>query len=437
MNRYIFKSKLGVEILQYLIKSLIITFVISNLLFGFSIIISNIINQHNSEQSINYIKTVKQEFEEFIEQEKVKSDDIILIDTWIKRYHNINLVLIQDNKIIYASNSDTEINFMSNDELEFDFDEVMTFSIPFNDKVVITFISNDGGYSWIIIFLSLMNIVLSIIIFIYVFLRAIKNKVDYIKEIESGIKILESGDLDTTIHQIGNDELTSLAITINNMSTAMKERIDGEQRAQEANKLLITNISHDIRSPLTPIIGYLTILKENKNLSLEQKNKYLDTALLKAEQLKERTNMLFEYALLYSNQKQLNKVKVNARTVLEQFVFESTIALNNSDFETETNISINEFLEIKIDVQEISRVFDNTISNILKYGSNKFPIVFKVFTENNSVKVKISNHINENNIKVSTNLGNNICKNLLSLHQGKFEIKEEDNIYEVEITLII
>ncbi|ONI38346.1 hypothetical protein AN639_01870 [Candidatus Epulonipiscium fishelsonii] len=428
------KSKLGIEILKYLMKSLITTLVISGLLFSISIIINQKHIVASKDKTLDYIKFVKNKFETFIVQENVKSTDIEKINDWIEEYTNIELVLMQDNKILYSTEG-AEIHISNEDELELDFKkEVMMFSIPFYDENIVTFFLKEEDFSWAIV-INICNSIISILIFITLFLNKIKNKVDYIEEIEKGIKILESGDLENKISQIGNDELANLVKSINNMSVAMKEKIEGEQQAQEANKLLITNISHDIRTPLTPIIGYLTILKTNKDLSEEQKDKFLDTALAKSEQLKERTSMLFEYALLYSNQKQLNKVKVNAKELIEQFIFESTITLNNNNFKVETNIDIEEVFEINIDVNELNRVFDNAISNILKYGDNNFVVIFKASNIDDKLNITLSNHINYDKESISTGLGNNICKSLVNLHGGIFEAKRIDNIYDVYISL--
>ncbi|ONI45403.1 hypothetical protein AN640_04610 [Candidatus Epulonipiscium fishelsonii] len=145
--------------------------------------------------------------------------------------------------------------------------------------------------------------------------------------------------------------------------------------------------------------------------------------------------MLFEYALLYSNQKQLNKIKVNAKELIEQFIFESTITLSNNNFTIETNIDIEEAFEINIDVNELNRVFDNAISNILKYGDNDFAVIFKSLNIDNKLNITISNHINYDIESISTGLGINICKSLINLHGGIFETKNIDNTYEVYISL--
>ncbi|OON93602.1 MAG: hypothetical protein ATN32_08830 [Candidatus Epulonipiscium fishelsonii] len=145
--------------------------------------------------------------------------------------------------------------------------------------------------------------------------------------------------------------------------------------------------------------------------------------------------MLFEYALLYSNQKQLNKIKVNAKELIEQFIFESTITLSNNNFKIETNIDIEEAFEINIDVNELNRVFDNAISNILKYGDNDFAVIFKSLNIDNKLNITISNHINYDIESISTGLGINICKSLINLHGGIFETKNIDNTYEVYISL--
>ena len=415
---------------------------------------SQVEDNHMKAMNIE-MKNIREDFVEFTKEESIKSTDYDKIYEWVKSRENIELKLIRDNKIIYHSDDDEFLVYNTekdNKESTNSFDEInsgpykiemdgegaeIIFSSELIDGEIVGIIKEYKDYIWFDV-LTALSVIFSIVLFIGIFLYLLREKIKYIKEIEESIKILESGNLNHQIPQIGNDELQNLASNINKMSEAMKERIEGEAKAQEASKNLITDISHDIRTPLTPIIGYLTILKENKNISEEEKDKYIDLVLSKANQLRERTNMLFDYALLYSNQKSLERITINAKDLLEQLIFEHSCILERNEFKVDYINNQNQNVQINVDVNEINRIFDNITSNIIKYADKSYPISIEVILENENIKIKIQNNINKTESKrESTKLGINICENIMKLHEGKFSVYINEDIYTVEIDIPI
>ena len=415
---------------------------------------SQVEDNHMKAMNIE-MKNIREDFVEFTKEESIKSTDYDKIYEWVKSRENIELKLIRDNKIIYHSDDDEFLVYNTekdNKESTNSFDEInsgpykiemdgegaeIIFSSELIDGEIVGIIKEDKDYIWFDV-LTALSVIFSIVLFIGIFLYLLREKIKYIKEIEESIKILESGNLNHQIPQIGNDELQNLASNINKMSEAMKERIEGEAKAQEASKNLITDISHDIRTPLTPIIGYLTILKDNKNISEEEKDKYIDLVLSKANQLRERTNMLFDYALLYSNQKSLERITINAKDLLEQLIFEHSCILERNEFKVDCINNQNQNVQINVDVNELNRIFDNITSNIIKYADKSYPISIEVILENENIKIKIQNNINKTESKrESTKLGINICENIMKLHEGKFSVYINEDIYTVEIDIPI
>jgi len=290
--------------------------------------------------------------------------------------------------------------------------------------------------SWVISLLLAFDVFLTALYFM------LKNKLNYVLKIERGIGILESGSLAHEIPVEGNDELARLASSVNLLSRSIRERIDSEQKAIQANRQIIGDLSHDIRTPLTVGMGYLTLLLEKNDLSEQERREYLSLALKKAEQIKERTRALLEFATLTSGQLPVNKTIVDVRTITEQLKMElSAFGELNAEDLIPAGTAING------DVGLLERLFDNLLSNLRKYGDQNEQVSFRALLDDGHIKnvqIEIKNTI-KNAIKSSLevknessfSLGLKICACILELHGGRFETfaDENENTFRVRIFL--
>ncbi|MCS4475053.1 HAMP domain-containing protein [Clostridium botulinum] len=116
---------------------------------------------------------------------------------------------------------------------------------------------------------SVSAFLLAVIVFIFGFLFITKRKMNYIEEISKGLLQISKGNLDYRVKRVGNDELALLADNINYMAKELTDKIEKERKIEKAKNDLITNVSHDLRTPLTSIMGYLGLIKE-KNLKVKK-----------------------------------------------------------------------------------------------------------------------------------------------------------------------
>lgn len=126
---------------------------------------------------------------------------------------------------------------------------------------------------------------LAVIVFIFGFLFITKRKMNYIEEISKGLLQISKGNLDYRVKRVGNDELALLADNINYMAKELTDKIEKERKIEKAKNDLITNVSHDLRTPLTSIMGYLGLIKE-KFKSEKELMEYASVAYTKSEKLK-------------------------------------------------------------------------------------------------------------------------------------------------------
>ena len=142
----------------------------------------------------------------------------------------------------------------------------------------------------------------------------------YLDEIASGFKNYCKWRFKSSYEERGSDEIRNLASNINYMAEEVNRKIEAERKAEKTKADLITNVSHDLRTPLTSIMGYIGLIKDGRYENEETMKEYLDVSFNKAEKLKGLIEDLFEYTKLDNGGIKLNKSKVN----LTEFLFQLT-----------------------------------------------------------------------------------------------------------------
>ena len=161
-------------------------------------------------------------------------------------------------------------------------------------------------------------VLLGIAVFLLVFTLFVNKKVKYIKFLSSEVKVIKDEDFGKTIEVRGQDELAELCSSINNMSLELREKIDNEKKIEQNKNELITNVSHDLRTPLTSILGYVDLLKQNGFEDKEKFVEYISIIDERSKSLNTLINELFEYTKLNSHDIKLNYSTVEIGSLVEQ-----------------------------------------------------------------------------------------------------------------------
>lgn len=301
----------------------------------------------------------------------------------------------------------------------------------------------------------IIRILFPIIIVLIIEYLIIRRKVKQLIYITDGIVTMSNENLEYSLELNSNDEFGILSHEINKMSSNLKIKIDNERNMYKLKNELIANISHDLRTPLTSLIGYMEIAK-NLDLKLEEKNGYIKKSLEKAERIKILICELFEYLKLESGEVTINKIPINIIEMLEQTIGEySNLAYNNyldivklyEEFEIITNIDGNIMI----------RVFENLLDNTIKYSKKNTKIYIDVINDDDGyVTITLENTMEEiieydsdilferfyrgdksRNQKISgSGLGLFISKSIVDLHGGKIHIETEGHRFKVYIKLL-
>lgn len=285
---------------------------------------------------------------------------------------------------------------------------------------------------------SSLAIFLTLIVFIVSFVAITNKKMKYLDEIASGLKIIASGNLNYRIQEKGTDEIKNIAYNINYMAKEIGEKIHSERVAEQTKAELITNVSHDLRTPLTSVMGYLGLVIQKRYKDEEEMKEYLSIAFSKAERLKLLIEDLFEYTKLNNNGISLSKTQVNLSEFLSQLIEELTPLLDEhkltvyKKFETEKLI-------VSVDTSKMLRVFENLLTNAIKYSYKPGEILVGIYEKDGKAIILFRNkgdHIQKekteklfdrfyrvdesrNTDTGGSGLGLAISKNIVELHNGK------------------
>ena len=131
----------------------------------------------------------------------------------------------------------------------------------------------------------ILYVLIGIGIFATVFLLLQGQSMSYITKISSAMRNISEGDLNTTVEVIGDDEFSDMAVNLNRMVEEIRELMDKERESERTKNELITNVAHDLRTPLTSIIGYLELLSGPVSMDQDMQKKYIDITYTKAKRL--------------------------------------------------------------------------------------------------------------------------------------------------------
>ena len=224
----------------------------------------------------------------------------------------------------------------------------------------------------------LFSLFLSVGLFLLILLFFINQKMKQVVLLKREILRMSAGDLSTPVASSGVDEIGVLSRELDHLRLTLNQNIRQEQEAHQSNRELIAALSHDLRTPLTVLHGYLDILQLNRNPDMQ--STYVNRCLQKTDDIRRLTDRMFEYALVYdaSEPEQIQILPVSLSQILGLFR-EQMDFLELAGFHTEMHfpdadaydITSPDTLTIQADPELCKRILNNLFSNILKYGSKQ------------------------------------------------------------------
>ena len=293
----------------------------------------------------------------------------------------------------------------------------------------------------------LIGIILTII-YIVIFIK----ELIYLDKIIIGSKAATEGKLNCNIEEKGRGHLRELAHDINNIRDGLRKSIESEIKSENMKTELITNVSHDLKTPLTSIINYIDLLKR-ENIESETAKDYINILDKKSQRLKVLIDDLFEASKATSGAMELNITKIDIVQLLKQSLGENDERFKNSNLSVKLDIPDTKIF-INGDGQRLYRVFENLISNIVKYSLSNTRVYIQMYVDDENKVVIIMRNISAYELDFCANeitnrfkrgdssrstegsgLGLAIAKSIVELHGGKFNIEVDGDLFKSIIRL--
>lgn len=319
-------------------------------------------------------------------------------------------------------------------------DESLVNGIYFLKKTM-TFAGGYHLWSWQNTFIILMGVG-DIVVLYWRLIRRYHQM--QLRHVILELHYIASGHFDHRINFRVRPDLQRVVDSINSLVDSTVHSINEERAIEQSKDELITNVSHDIRTPLTSIIGYLGLLKSGV-ASPEDQQKYVDIAYTKAEQMKSLANDLFEYTTLKSTK--LNLTSLHIYSMLEQVAAGFELEAEKKGIEIKIEARPKD-LTIRADAEKLVRVYNNLISNALKYGIgatqiklvanlvNKREVELRVENNGEPIPKKSLKKIFDRFYRVETSrntktggtgLGLSITEGVVDLHHGTIRCESDKN----------
>ena len=288
-------------------------------------------------------------------------------------------------------------------------------------------------------------------VFLIVLRLYLKGFTKYFNEINGGINALkEENSKDIVL----SSELAVTEKTINTIKHTLEQQKSAAKAAEQRKNDLVVYLAHDLKTPLTSVIGYLTLLRDEGQISEELRAKYVAIALEKAERLEDLINEFFEITRFNLSNIMLEYSMVNITRMLEQLVFEFKPMLAEKKLKCVLTAEPNKM--IRCDVDKMQRVFDNLLRNAVNYSFENTEISIVVTQDESMVHIRFANHGNtiskeklerifEQFYRLDTSrhtgnggagLGLAIAKEIVMLHGGTITARSEDETIEFEVTIV-
>ncbi|OTA75111.1 two-component sensor histidine kinase [Limosilactobacillus reuteri] len=242
--------------------------------------------------------------------------------------------------------------------------------------------------------------------------------------------------------------------SVNALVDSAVRSMDDERKIEKSKDELITNVSHDLRTPLTSIIGYLGLIEDKQYRSEEDILKYTHTAYEKAKQMKTLVDDLFEYTKVQQHGAPVNIMKIDLNQLIEQLTVSFELEAQHRGIEITSSVIPNPLM-IEADPEKLGRVFNNLVSNAFKYGNGASYIRIDARQENDMVVVKVANdgtpipekaldHLFERFYRAEasrsratggTGLGLAIVKSIVDLHHGSVKVTSNEDETAFIVTL--
>jgi signal transduction histidine kinase len=377
-------------------------------------------------------------FREYVLTEQLASTDVNAVGLWNRDHRTVNLTIYGRNTTVSSTPDGAEL--LGNESgiiirSELNRQLALEYPVNFTDGVFpVALLDTSRGMAGAAVNLSAFA--LSALMFLLTVLLYDQHITRSVQTLSRQVRQVSRGDLQKQITPQTADEIGQLALDVDAMRLSIIDKLQREEDAWRANSQLITAISHDVRTPLTALLGYLEIVSD-ESISPAERSAYLEICKNNALRLKSLTDELFGFFLVFGKPTpDQNPEEFDAATLLDQVLLEHIMDLTQRGFEVTPQSDGTIQGRLQVDLNHFRRIFDNLFSNVRKYADPTKQVTITQTRNGDELIVTIVNHINPNQARVESNrIGLQTCHKLLSAMGGEFNQSRTKDTFIAEVLL--
>ncbi len=394
-----------------------------------------IVRTYMSDAAVRARNTKTMErFQRYVQENHLSSHDTDAIARWTMAEKDVYILFYQNERLaleagwwgIDTSGSEDRATLPASMEL---------YPVSFLDGVfqaVVYDFSEQTLYTVV----TIASLVLGCAVFALVMLLYNERITRSIIALGQQVERIGQGDLEHAMQSDRRDELGGLVRSVDAMRRSILDKTQEETLARQKNNELITAMSHDLRNPLTALMGYLELARSGQYRSQDELHRYIAASYEKATQLRHLTDRLFRYTTLYGGDDvTADPQYYDAHILVEQLTGEVTALLEQYGFAVRAAIAPLS-CSVCLDMLLLKRVTDNLLDNVRKYADPAQPVHIAVQQDGAWLSMCMDNAIRRDPDRTESNrIGLRTCRKLLEQMRGQFVTHEENGRFCAELLL--
>lgn len=380
------------------------------------------------------------DFREYVEKNQLSTTHTSDLTQWVQRQSVVWMQIYRDHVLLY----DSQFPYMGASpeyHVKGQYYEWEAYRmVHFEDGDAQVFLTGMYTYQFFN-YALLIELFLSVLLFTGIIMAGIRSTMKYIRTLSAEIEILEGGNLDYRITVMGNDEMAVLAKGLDSMRSSIREKISQEAELIHLSQSMITSLSHDLRTPLTALLIYTEILKNEVDASRENMLKWVYKIDEKALQIKDMADCIFNYSLQKKKTDPVSLERMTFHTAFYDALSDACVCLRQQGFDVSFSAAPDDKesgVEIRVDQKYINRILDNICSNLVKYASHESPVRINCFHEEAYCGILFENIKQKDISQVESNgIGVPNIREMMEAMGGTCESEESGEIYRLRLTFAI
>lgn len=393
--------------------------------------------------SSDFLDTVIEErvndLQDYVTENQVSATDSQALSQWMRGKPLTLMEIYRSNVLVYSSYASYSLAVEGDDftwtategEETPTYDWISYYSVEFSDGWgdVVLYSNDLYRYST---YATIAEVILCAVLFLAGFLIAFQRTVSYMRQISLEIQAMEGGDLNQPVTVRGDNDLTALAESLDAMRLAFRAQRERESSTYAANQALISQMSHDLRTPLTTLLIYTEILRYGKYQGEDQLRGYLDKIDEKAQQIKQLAENLLEYSLASQKRAVEMEPPAPATEIFRPLLQETATFLEQYGYAFHWDLDFGEG-RVAVHTPYLRRILDNLSSNILKYASLQEPISIQAREQEGMLALSFCNGLKDRDEPAGTCVGLSSVEAMMEKMGGSSHAEQTGAAFQITL----